>query len=120
MTAPHTGTAPEAAHGRAAGHVPRHPVGPERLFDGMAGADGDWRPLRPLSLSADRFRELGDLTLRASRLVLDACRRRATTAGGLRRALGVPDGRWPLLADDEVLGEHLLWRSPRLRAPAAC
>ncbi len=108
MTAPRTGTAPEATHGRAAGHVPQHPAGPERLYDGMAGADGDWRPLRPLFLSADRFRELGDLTLRASRLVLDACRRRATTAGGLRRALGVPDGRWPLLADDEVLGEHLL------------
>ncbi|MFD6343678.1 hypothetical protein ACFWGM_05080 [Streptomyces roseolus] len=81
---------------------------PDRLFDGIAGADGTWRPLRPLFLSADRFRELGELTLRASRLVLDACRRRAATAGELRSALGVPADRWPLLGDDEPLGDHLL------------
>lgn len=81
---------------------------PDRFFDGIAGADGTWRPVRPLFLSADRFRELGELTLRASRLVLDACRRRAATAGELRRALGVPADRWPLLGDGEPLGDHLL------------
>ncbi|MFG2985977.1 hypothetical protein ACGFYQ_32820 [Streptomyces sp. NPDC048258] len=81
---------------------------PDRFFDGIAGADGAWRPVRPFFLSADRFREMGELTLRASRLVLDACRRRAATAGELRRALAVPAGRWPLLGDDEPLGDHLL------------
>ncbi|MDH6114555.1 hypothetical protein P3T36_000955 [Kitasatospora sp. MAP12-15] len=79
-----------------------------RLLDGVRGADGPWRPTRPLHLRADAYHRIGELSVRAARLVLAACRRRARTAGELLAALGSRPELFPLLDHRELLGEHLL------------
>ncbi|MFF5802109.1 hypothetical protein [Streptomyces sp. NPDC012746] len=78
------------------------------LLDGVHGADGPWRPLRPLLLSPSGHARLGELTVRAARLVLAACRRRARTAGELLTALGSPPEHFPLLDREQPLDERLL------------
>lgn len=79
-----------------------------RIFEGVAGAAGPWWPLRPVVVSAGFHRDLGVLADRLAGLVLEACRRRANTAGELLDALGVPAGDMPLLRPEEVLGDELL------------
>jgi hypothetical protein len=59
-------------------------------------------------MRARTFHDLCALTERAARLVLASCRRRASNAGELREALGVPARHVPLLDPGEPLGEHLL------------
>ncbi|MCX5406820.1 hypothetical protein OHA37_23465 [Streptomyces sp. NBC_00335] len=91
----------DRAHGAAQqryGHV----------FDGVAGAAGPWWPLRPMVFSAAFHQELGELSDRLAVLVLEACRRRAGTAGELLDLLGVPAEQMPLLRKDEPLGDHLI------------
>jgi len=68
----------------------------------------NWRPLRPVIMTSSTFAALHEVSLRVAGLILQACRRRAGTAGELRRALGVPAGRIRLLDEDEPLTEELL------------
>ncbi len=58
--------------------------------------------------TADAFGELNEVCDRIAQLILDACRRRARTAGELHRLLDVPEGETRLLDPDEELHEGLL------------
>ena len=60
------------------------------------------------SWPAATYRSLTDISATVARLILAACLRRATTAGELRRALGVPAGYIDLLDEDLPLTEELL------------
>ncbi|MGW3204219.1 hypothetical protein [Streptomyces sp. NPDC001135] len=71
------------------------------------GAD-TWNPLRPLMFGPDAYARVGAVADRAAGLVLDACRRRASSAGALLDALGMPRDQFPLLDPDAPLGEELL------------
>lgn len=78
------------------------------VFEGVAGAAGPWWPLRPMVFSGAFHQELGELSDRLAVLVLEACQRRAGTAGELLDLLGIPAEQMPLLRKDEPLGEHLI------------
>lgn len=80
----------------------------EQVFHGRATYNKQWRLARPPVLPADAFRELNEVCDRIAQLILDACRRRARTAGELRRLLDVPAGETKLLDSDEPLHEGLL------------
>jgi len=80
----------------------------QQVYDDVALQNQNWIPLRsPVGTHAGAA-EMNRITARVAQLVLDACRRRARTAGELRAVLGVPDGRIQLLDDDEPLTGHLL------------
>jgi hypothetical protein len=79
-----------------------------RLHAGVTGYNKQWRPLRPVIMTGRQLAELHRIADRIAELVLQSCLRRAATAGELRRALGVPDGRIHLLDDREPLTEDLL------------
>ncbi|WBQ06430.1 hypothetical protein [Kribbella sp. CA-293567] len=79
-----------------------------QVYEDVALQNQNWIPLRsPVGTHAG-YAELNRITQRVSQLVLDACRRRARTAGELRAVLGVPDGRIQLLDDDEPLTGRLI------------
>lgn len=78
------------------------------VFAGVAGAGGPWWPMRPMVISEAFHQELGRLSDRLAMLVLEACQRRASTAGELRDLLGMSHDQVPLLRMDEPLGDHLL------------
>lgn len=80
----------------------------ERIFHGRATYNKQWRLARPAVLFADAFRELNEVCDRIAQLILEACQRRARTAGELRQVLGVPEGETKLLNEDEPLHEGLL------------
>ncbi|MDG4839438.1 hypothetical protein O7631_23190 [Micromonospora sp. WMMD967] len=80
----------------------------EQVFHGRATYNKQWRLARPPVLAADAWRELNEVCDRLAQLILDACRRRADTAGELRRLLGVPAGETRLLDESEPLTEALL------------
>ncbi|MDG4810258.1 hypothetical protein O7634_26190 [Micromonospora sp. WMMD1120] len=80
----------------------------EQVFHGRATYNKQWRLARPPVLAADAWRELNEVCDRLAQLILDACRRRADTAGALRRLLGVPAGETRLLDESEPLTEALL------------
>ncbi|MFG2052719.1 hypothetical protein ACGFI9_01690 [Micromonospora sp. NPDC048930] len=80
----------------------------EKIFHGRATYNKQWRLARPPVLTADAFRELNEVCDRIAQLILEACQRRARTAGELRRLLDVPEGETRLLDEDEVLHDGLL------------
>lgn len=80
----------------------------EHVYDGVATHNKEWRPLRPPIMSAAAYRSLTDISATVARLILAACLRRATTAGELRRALGLPVGHIDLLGEDLPLTEELI------------
>jgi hypothetical protein len=80
----------------------------ERVHENVPSYNETWRPLRPVIVTSAMFGALHELSVRVSELILQACRRRAATAGELRRALGVPAGRIRLLDEDAPLTEELL------------
>ncbi|WP_431936414.1 hypothetical protein [Micromonospora sp. RP3T] len=80
----------------------------EKIFHGRATYNTRWRLARPPVLTADAFRELNEVCDRIAQLILQACQRRARTAGELRRLLDVPDGETRLLDPDEELHDGLL------------
>ncbi|MFI6131698.1 hypothetical protein [Micromonospora sp. NPDC051141] len=80
----------------------------EKIFHGRATYNTRWRLARPPVLTADAFRELNEVCDRIAQLILEACQRRARTAGELRRLLDVPDGETRLLDPDEELHDGLL------------
>jgi hypothetical protein len=79
-----------------------------QVYDGVATHNKEWRPLRPPIMSAAAYRSMTDISSTVARLILEACLRRATTAGELRRALGMPDGAIDLLAEDSPLTDELI------------
>jgi hypothetical protein len=78
------------------------------VFDEIATYNETWRPLRPVLMSKAWLDELYALSDRMLQLLLECCQRRASTAGELRKLLGIPAGRVEFLDDDEVLGDHLV------------
>jgi hypothetical protein len=84
------------------------PPAPASVYDGFPWPADEWRPTRPFVIRERTFRELGQVTTRAARLVLAACARRGGTAGELRDALAVPAAHLPFLDEDEPLTDHLL------------
>ncbi|WUJ72802.1 hypothetical protein OG809_05900 [Kribbella soli] len=78
------------------------------VYDGVATHNKEWRPLRPPIMSATTYRSMTELSATVARLILGACLRRATTAGELRRALGMPVGYIDLLDEGLPLSEDLL------------
>ncbi|MFC4147532.1 hypothetical protein ACFO0M_14850 [Micromonospora mangrovi] len=80
----------------------------EQIFHGRATYNRQWRLARPPVVGADAFRELNEVCDRIAQLILEACRRRAATAGQLRRLLDVPEGETRLLDEDEPLHDGLL------------
>ncbi|MFG3698162.1 hypothetical protein ACGF5C_09620 [Micromonospora sp. NPDC047620] len=78
------------------------------IFDGRATYNKQWRLARPPVMDETSLGVLNAVSDRLAQLVFEACRRRAGTAGELRRLLNVPDGETRLLDDDEPLTEALL------------
>ncbi|TCO49613.1 circularly permuted ATPgrasp domain protein [Kribbella antiqua] len=79
-----------------------------QVYDGVATHNKEWRPLRPPIMTASAYRSMTDISATVARLILAACLRRATTAGGLRRALEMPTGYIDLLDEDLPLSDELL------------
>ncbi|MFF4473791.1 hypothetical protein ACFYZ3_30025 [Streptomyces sp. NPDC001599] len=86
----------------------RSVTGARSVHDGISGSKGTWRPVRPSFVDRSHYDELGRVSARLMRLILDACRRRATTVGELQDVLGVDEADTPLLSRTELLGDHLL------------
>lgn len=78
------------------------------IHDPVPTYNDRWRPLRPVILTQAQWAALHQLSDRVAELILQACQRRARTAGELRTALGVPEGRIALLDEAEPLGAELL------------
>src|SRR6266508_3583371 len=78
------------------------------VYNGVALMATGYRPVRPPVLSAGGYDEITRVSRRVSELILASCRRRAGTAGELRKALGVPDDRIELLDEDQPLTERLI------------
>jgi hypothetical protein len=89
-------------------YLSRAMSGRHEVHGGVVGSQGPWRPLRPLVIDRAEHEHVGRVAARLMRLILDACMRRASTAGELQDLLGVPLAATPLLRRDEPLGEHLL------------
>ncbi|MEV6410343.1 hypothetical protein [Kribbella sp. NPDC051718] len=79
----------------------------QTVFDEVATYNETWKPLRPVLMSKPWLEELYALSDRMLQLLLECCRRRASTAGELRELLGIPSGRVEFLDDSEPLGDHL-------------
>ncbi|MHC0429760.1 hypothetical protein ACX6XY_06155 [Streptomyces sp. O3] len=86
----------------------RSATGAPGVHDGISGSKGTWRPLRPTFVDRAHYDELGRVSARLMRLVLDACRRRAATVGELQDVLGVAGATVPLLSRTEPLSDDLL------------
>lgn len=71
-----------------------------------------WEPLRPLTLRQQSYRNLESTLSRLLQLAVEACQRRAATAGELHRALRFPY-KLPLMDPDRPLRTHELTRFAR-------
>lgn len=80
----------------------------KRIFAGVATHNKTWRPLRPPVMTFAAYREIGRISERIARLILQACQRRADNAGELRQRLGVPDRFVDMLDESQPLTEDLL------------
>lgn len=80
----------------------------QQVYEDVALQNQNWIPLRSPVATHSAYAEMNRVTEAVSRLVLEACRRRARTAGELRRVLGVPDGRIQLLDESEPLTGRLI------------
>ncbi|TDD25261.1 hypothetical protein E1218_15250 [Kribbella turkmenica] len=80
----------------------------QRVYDGVATHNKEWRPLRPPIMPASAYTAMTDISATVARLILATCLRRATTAGELRRALGMPDGAIDLLDEALPLTDDLI------------
>ncbi len=78
------------------------------VYDGVATHNKQWRPLRPPIMAASVYDNFTTISATVSRLILTACQQRATTAGDLRVALGMPVGAIDLLDENLPLTEDLL------------
>ncbi|PZF98200.1 hypothetical protein [Micromonospora deserti] len=78
------------------------------IFDGRATYNKQWRLARPPVMDETSLGVLNAVCDRLAQLIFEACRRRAGTAGELRRLLGVAEGDTRLLDDAEPLTGALL------------
>ncbi|GAB1510473.1 hypothetical protein [Actinophytocola sp. KF-1] len=78
------------------------------IYEGVATKNKQWRPLRSPVMTRAAYDELTSLTARLAGLVLDACRRRASTVGELRERLGVPAGLIEFLDESAPLTDDLI------------
>ncbi|MFI7673529.1 hypothetical protein [Actinophytocola sp. NPDC049390] len=78
------------------------------IYEGVATKNKRWRPLRPPVMTRASYSSLTSLTARLAGLVLDACRRRASTVGELRERLGVPAGLIEFLDESAPLTDDLV------------
>jgi Glutathionylspermidine synthase preATP-grasp len=92
---------------RAAAHALAGSAAP-RVFDGVPGSTIPWLPARPFVMDAGHYLEFTRTTSRLARLVLEACRRRASTAGELIDALAMNPADLPLLDRSARLSDDLL------------
>lgn len=83
-------------------------AGWDRVFAGIATHNKQWRLLRPPVLTAAMYQHIHEVSDRLQLLILQACQRRASTAGELCAALRVDQATLPMLDPDEPLTEHLL------------
>ncbi|MBO4207219.1 hypothetical protein [Micromonospora echinofusca] len=80
----------------------------QRIFDGRATYNKQWRLARPPVMTADALTTLNRISDRLAQLVLETCQRRARTGAELRALLGVTEERTRLLDDAAPLDERLL------------
>ncbi|MFC5266434.1 hypothetical protein ACFPJ1_30335 [Kribbella qitaiheensis] len=80
----------------------------QQVYEDVALQNQNWIPLRSPVATRAGYDEMSRITQRVSQLVLDACRRRARTAGELRQVLQVPADRIQLLDDTEPLTGRLI------------
>lgn len=80
----------------------------QQVYEDVALQNQNWIPLRSPVATRAGYDEMNRITQRVSQLVLDACRRRARTAGELRQVLQVPADRIQLLDDTEPLTGRLI------------
>ncbi len=78
------------------------------IYEGVATKNKRWRPLRPPVMTRSAYSSVTSLTARLAGLVLDACRRRASTVGELRERLGVPAGLIEFLDESAPLTDDLV------------
>jgi hypothetical protein len=79
-----------------------------RVFGGLPGSTISWLPARPFVMDAGHYLEFARTTGRLARLVLQACRRRAGTAGELADVLDMDPADLPLLDRAAPLGDDLV------------
>lgn len=77
------------------------------IFDGITSFNLSWRPVRPVLVEQSKYDALNAVTDRLLQLLLETAQRRGSTAGELRKLIGVPDGVIEYLDDDEVIDERL-------------
>jgi glutathionylspermidine synthase len=77
------------------------------VFDDILSFNKSWRPVRPVLVEQSKYDALNAITDRLLQLLLETAQRRGSTAGDLRKLLGVPDGVIEYLNDDEVIDERL-------------
>ncbi|WP_433162308.1 hypothetical protein [Kribbella sp. CA-247076] len=80
----------------------------QQVYDGVATHNKEWRPLRPPIMAASAYDAMTGISATVARLIVDACLRRATTAGELRQALGMRVDAIDLLDEDLPLTEDLI------------
>ncbi|MFK4086675.1 hypothetical protein ACI2LF_21390 [Kribbella sp. NPDC020789] len=80
----------------------------QSVYDGVATHNKQWRPLRPPIMAAAVYDQFTAISATVARLILTACQQRATTAGELRAALGMPVGAIDLLDEELPLTADLL------------
>ncbi|MDQ3788279.1 MAG: hypothetical protein M3422_13685 [Actinomycetota bacterium] len=78
------------------------------IYEGVATKNKQWRPLRPPLMTRSAYASLTSLTARLAGLVLEVCRRRASTVGELRERLGVPAGLIEFLDESAPLTDDLI------------
>jgi hypothetical protein len=79
-----------------------------RVFGDVPGATADWMPARPFFMDVGHYREFARITGRLAWLVLQSCRRRASTVGELSDALELDPANLPLLDLPAPLTDDLL------------
>ncbi|GAA0603505.1 hypothetical protein HPO96_18775 [Kribbella sandramycini] len=79
-----------------------------QVYQGVATHNKVWRPLRPPIMTTAAYADMTRISAAVARLILAAARRRASTAGELRAALGMPIGYIDLLDEGLPLTDDLI------------
>ncbi|GAA1233351.1 hypothetical protein [Pseudonocardia alaniniphila] len=78
-------------------------------FHRLQESDGKyWEPLRPVVIGERAYRRLDSITARLLYLAVDACRRRASTVGELKRLLRFPDALVLMDPDRPIVATELI------------
>ncbi|WP_433286326.1 hypothetical protein ACQPZQ_30125 [Pseudonocardia sp. CA-142604] len=78
-------------------------------FHQLQESDGKyWEPLRPVVIGERAYGRLDSITARLLHLAVDACRRRASTVGELKRLLRFPDALLLMDPDRPIVATELI------------